>query len=239
MYVLPAIDLFAGNAVRLHQGRYADITVYSTDPPGVARGWRGKIPMLHVVNLEGAREGRAVQGELVGEIIVAFGGEVQVGGGVRSAEAVESYFELGAARVVMGTAAVREPNVVRAAAERHPSRIVVALDAKDGNVAIDGWEKSSGRSALEVAATLAGAPIAALLYTDVSRDGTQVGPNVPATQALAAYASFPVLASGGVGTLEHIRALARLSNVEGVIVGRALYEGSFSLDDAILAASAV
>ena len=186
MHILPAIDLFGGNAVRLHQGRYTDVTVYSRDPPAIAREWRGKVPVLHVVDLEGARDGRAVQRELVRDVIVAFGGNVQVGGGARTADAVESYFELGAARVILGTAAVRDPDLVRRAAERHPGRIVVALDARDGKVAVEGWEQTSTLTAIQVADSLAGAPIVALLYTDVSRDGTQVGPNLVATAALAA-----------------------------------------------------
>jgi phosphoribosylformimino-5-aminoimidazole carboxamide ribotide isomerase len=235
MHILPAIDLFAGNAVRLRQGRYADVTVYSTDPPSIAREWRGKVPVLHVVDLQGARDGHAVQRDLVREVILAFGGDVQVGGGARTTDGVESYFELGAARVIVGTAAVRDPDLVRRVAERHPRQIVVALDAKDGKVAVEGWEQTSTLTALEVAGSLASAPIAALLYTDVSRDGTQVGPNIPATQVLASSVPFPVLASGGVGTLEHIRSLAKLPNVEGAIVGRALYERAFTLDDAILA----
>jgi phosphoribosylformimino-5-aminoimidazole carboxamide ribotide isomerase len=237
MLVLPAIDLLAGQAVRLHQGRYDEVTVYSSDPPALAAELRGKVPILHVVDLEGARAGRAVQGALVREVIAAFGGGVQVGGGVRSLEAVESYLELGAARVVLGTAAVRDPALVRAAAERHPGRVVVALDARDGKVAVEGWEQVSSVTALDVARSLAGLPVAALLYTDVSRDGTQAGPNLDATASLAAEGGFPVLASGGVGSLDHLRALARIPGVAGAIVGRALYERSFTLEEALAAAS--
>ncbi len=237
MHVLPAIDLLAGRAVRLHQGRYDEVTVYSDDPPALAASLRGKVPILHVVDLEGARAGRAVQGDLVRALVAAFGDGVQVGGGVRSLAAVESYFELGAKRVVLGTAAVKDPELVRAAAARWPGRVVVALDAKDGLVALDGWEVVSSRTAIDVARSLDDLDLAAFLYTDVARDGTQVGPNLAATEALARAVRTPILASGGVGTLEHLRALSALPNVAGSIVGRALYERAFSLDDAIAAAA--
>jgi len=252
MHVLPAIDLLDGKAVRLHQGRYANVTVYSEAPAALAAAFQGKVPILHVVDLEGARAGRAMQRELIQDIIAAFRGQVatgpeaggprtgvQIGGGVRSLAAVESYLELGAARVVLGTAAVRDPALIRAAAELFPGRIVVAVDARDGLVALEGWEETSTRTALEVARSFEGANLAALLYTDVSRDGTQTGPNLQATRALAAAVAAPVLASGGVGSLEHLRALATIPNVAGAIVGRALYERSFSLDEAIAAAAMV
>lgn len=247
MHVLPAIDLLDGKAVRLHQGRYNEVTVYSEAPAALAASFQGKVPLLHVVDLEGARAGRAMQRELIQEIIAAFGATgpsetssgIQVGGGVRSLAAVESYIELGAAKVVLGTAAVRDPALIRAAAEMFPGRIVVALDARDGLVAVEGWEETSNQTALEVARSLEGVALSALLYTDVTRDGTQAGPNLPATQKLAAATKTPVLASGGVGSLEHLRALAKTPNVVGAIVGRALYERSFSLEEAIAAAAMV
>lgn len=240
MNVLPAIDLLQGKAVRLHQGRYDAVTIYGDDPAALAGELAGKVPLLHVVDLAGARAGRAVQSDLVRAVVAAFGargGQVQVGGGIRSMEAMESYLALGASRVVLGTAAVRDPALVRAAARRWPGQVVVALDARDGKVAVEGWEQLSTRTALDVARELADAPIAAFLYTDVARDGTQVGPNLAATAELAAAAACPVLASGGVGTLDHLRALARLPNVAGAIVGRALYEHAFTLDEAIAAAA--
>jgi len=237
MQILPAIDLLDGKAVRLHQGRYDAVTVYSGDPPALAAALRGKVPILHVVDLEGARAGRAVQGDLVRAVVRAFGPGVQVGGGVRSVEAVSSYLDLGASRVVLGTAAVRDPAAVRDAALRWPGQVVIALDARDGKVALDGWEQLSTVTALDVARQLAGLPIAALLYTDVARDGTQVGPNLSATRDLAAEGGFPVLASGGVGSLEHLRALAAIPGVAGAIVGRALYERAFTLEEALAAAA--
>jgi phosphoribosylformimino-5-aminoimidazole carboxamide ribotide isomerase len=240
MHVLPAIDLLQGKAVRLHQGRYDAVTIYGDDPAALAAALAGKVPLLHVVDLAGARAGRAVERDLVRAVVAAFGaggGEVQVGGGIRSLAAVESYLALGAARVVLGTAAIKDPALVRDAAARWPGRVVVAVDAKDGKVAVDGWEQVSARTALDVARELAEVPIAAFLYTDVARDGTQVGPNLGATAELAAAAACPVLASGGVGSLDHLRALARIPNVAGAIVGRALYEKAFSLEEAIAAAA--
>lgn len=237
MRVLPAIDLLGGKAVRLHQGRYDHVTVFDADPPAVAARFRAHVDMMHVVDLEGAKAGAPVQRENVAAIVRAFGGAaVQVGGGVRSREALEGYLALGARRVVLGTAAVKDPELVRALATAHPGVVVIAVDAKEGFVATDGWTETSKVLAVDLVRALADAPIAAVLYTDVARDGTGVGPNVEATGALAAASPFPVIASGGVGTLAHLRALAALSNVESAVVGRALYDGSITLEDAVAAA---
>jgi phosphoribosylformimino-5-aminoimidazole carboxamide ribotide isomerase len=234
--VLPAIDLLGGKAVRLHQGRYDQAKVYDDDPAGRAHAWRGKVPLLHVVDLEGAKAGRAVQRDAVRAIVLAFGPGVQIGGGVRSREAFESYVELGAARVVVGSAALADPSLVRALAAEHPGKVVLAVDAKDGHVATDGWTKLSSVTALDLVHAFEGSPLAAVLYTDVAKDGTMGGPNVEATATLARESHVPVLASGGVGTLEHLRALAQHPGIEGAIVGRALYEGAFTLDEAIACA---
>lgn len=238
MHILPAIDLLGGKAVRLHQGDYAKVTVYSDDPPRAARAFRARTDRLHVVDLEGARAGAPVQREHVRAVIEAFaGGIVQVGGGVRTREALESYVALGAKRVVLGTAAVRDPALVRALAAAHPGVVVVAVDAKNGFVAVDGWTAVSDVRATELVRGLGGSPIAAVLYTDVARDGTGAGPNVEATAALAAASPFPVIASGGVATTQHLSALAAIPNVESAIVGRALYDGSLTLESAIIAAT--
>lgn len=236
MHILPAIDLFQGQAVRLHQGRYDAVTVYDDDPARLAASLRGKVEWLHVVDLEGARAGKPVQADLVRAVVDGFGAGVQVGGGVRSIETAEAYLELGATRVVLGTAAIHDIKMVRDLADAHPDRIVVALDAKDGRVAIEGWLETSGLSALDVARQLAGARIAALLYTDISRDGTQTGPNVMATAALARDGGFPVIASGGVGTLDHLRALSSVAGIVGAIVGKALYEKAFTIEEALAVA---
>lgn len=238
MEIIPAIDLLGGQAVRLHQGRYDQVTVYESDPAALAARWRGVTARLHVVDLEGARAGHAVQRDLVRAIIDAFGAGVEVGGGVRTLAAAESYLELGADRVVLGTAVIRDPEAVLAIAARYPGRVVAALDAKDGLVATDGWEQISTRTAVDVARGLAGAGVAAVLYTDIARDGTQAGPNVAATAALARDGGLPVIASGGVGSLEHLRELARHPGIAGAVVGRALYERAFTLEQAVAACEA-
>ena len=237
MFILPAIDLLGGKAVRLKQGRYEDPTIYSDDPPSVARSFRAHTDRLHVVDLEGAKAGAPVQAEMIRAIARENGGGLlQVGGGVRTREALESYVALGAKRVVLGTAAVKAPELVRSLATSHPGVVVIAVDAKDGFVATEGWTEVSRVSAADVVLALAGAPVAAVLYTDVARDGMGSGPNVGATAALAARSPFPVIASGGVGTTAHLAALAEIPNVESAIVGRALYDGSLTVEQAIAAA---
>jgi phosphoribosylformimino-5-aminoimidazole carboxamide ribotide isomerase len=236
MIVIPAIDLLGGKAVRLHQGRYDEVTVYDDDPAARARGWRGKVPRLHVVDLEGARAGRPVQDAIVRAVASGFGPGVQAGGGVRSSEVALAYLALGIDRVVIGTSAVTDPELVFALAEAHPFRIVLAVDAKDGKVRTDGWMKTSESSAAEVIDVFRSAAIAAVLYTDIARDGTRGGPNVESTALLAQSSPFPVIASGGVGSLDHLRALAR-AGIASTIVGRALYDGSFTLDEAIAASA--
>lgn len=237
MFVLPAIDLLGGKAVRLKQGRYEDPTVYSDDPPSVARRFRAYTERLHVVDLEGAKVGAPVQAPVIRAIAREnAGGILQVGGGVRSREALEGYLSLGARRVVLGTAAVKDPELVRSLATAYPGVIVIAVDAKDGFVATEGWTEVSKLSAAEVVLALAGAPIAAVLYTDVARDGMGSGPNVAATAALAARSPFPIIASGGVGTSAHLTALAAIPNVESAVVGRALYDGSLTIEQALAAA---
>jgi phosphoribosylformimino-5-aminoimidazole carboxamide ribotide isomerase len=233
MELWPAIDLFRGKAVRLHQGDYDKVTVYHDDPVALAASWRGVARHLHVVDLEGARSGRRIEADLVRRIIEAFGPGVEVGGGVRDREAIESYLALGAERVVLGTAAIRDPDLVREAATDHPRRIVLALDAKDGLVATDGWLAVSTRTAVEVVRELAELPIAAILYTDIARDGTRVGPNVQATARLAEKGGLPVLASGGIATLDDLRRLTKHAGISGAIVGKALYEKAFTLEEAV------
>lgn len=237
MELIPAIDVLAGNAVRLRQGRYEDVTVYSHDPADLAKSWSGSAPRLHVVDLEGARAGQPVQRELVRGIVSAFGPGVQVGGGVRTFDAVAAYFELGVERVVLGTAAIRDPKLVELAAQAYPGRVIVAVDAHAGFVATDGWLATSERRAVDLVRELKRLPIAAVLYTDIERDGTEVGPNVVETARLAEETGVPVIASGGVGTLEHLRALARAgAGIVGAIVGRALHEQRFSIAEGNLAA---
>jgi phosphoribosylformimino-5-aminoimidazole carboxamide ribotide isomerase len=237
MEVIPAIDLLGGKAVRLMKGRYEDVTTYHDEPPVLAAEWAGRVGRLHVVDLEGARVGAPVQRELVIRLVKAFGSGVQVGGGVRSFDAVKGYFDLGVERVVLGTAALRQPELVEQAALAYTGRIIIAVDARNGYVATAGWLDQSERLATDLVRELSDHELAAALYTDIDRDGTEVGPNIEATARLGRETSVPVIASGGVGTLAHLTALAQAgSGIAGAIVGRALHEGRFSLDDAVLAA---
>lgn len=241
MQVIPSIDLWQGQVVRLRQGRYDEVTVYADDPVALARGWRGVAARLHIVDLAGAKEGHAVQTDLIRNIVDAFGPGVQVGGGVRSVETVHRYFELGVERVVLGTAAVNDPELVRAAALAYPERVILALDAKGGFVATRGWVDVSQHRASDLARSYREHHIAAVLYTDIERDGTEVGPNVTATAELARDSGLPVIASGGVGTLEHLRQLGQASRagnggICGAVLGRSLHERRFSLEQAIEAA---
>lgn len=240
--VIPAIDLLDGKAVRLRQGRYDDVTVYPEEPEALAARWSEHVGRLHVVDLEGARRGSAVQSETVARVVRAFKGKVQVGGGVRSRESIDAYLNVGADRVVLGTAALKDPELVASAAEAYPNRIIVAVDGKNGFVASEGWLEQSQRRAVDVVRDFSASPIAAVLYTDVERDGMEVGPNLDATARLARETSAQVIASGGVGTLDHLRALARAAlgiegpgGIVGAIVGRALHEKRFTLEEAVAA----
>ena len=236
MEVIPAIDLLGGKVVRLRQGRYDDVTTYPEPPEAIAATWAKLSRRLHVVDLEGAKAGHAVQTDAVRRIASAFGDGVQIGGGIRSLEALESYLALGVSRVVLGTAAIRDPELVRRAAEAHPGKVVVAVDAKAGFVATDGWLEVSERRAVDVVRDVARWPIAGVLYTDIQRDGMETGPNVTETARLADETGCPVIASGGVGTLEHLSALAKASKgIVAAIVGRALHEGRFTLEEAVRA----
>jgi phosphoribosylformimino-5-aminoimidazole carboxamide ribotide isomerase len=234
--VIPAVDLLGGKAVRLHQGRYDAVTIYDDDPPSRARAWRGKVPWLHVVDLEGARDGRPVQREVVRSVVEAFGTGVEVGGGVRTRESFEAYLALGAVRVVLGSAAVKDAALVRSLATDHPGVVILAVDARDGFVAVDGWTQPTRVRAVDLVRSFADAPLAGVLYTDVARDGTRAGPNLEATAELATQTPVPVIASGGVGSLDDLRALAA-RGISACIVGRAIYDGTFTLDQAIEAAA--
>lgn len=238
MDVWPAIDLLDGAAVRLHQGRYDEVTIYERDPGAIAARFRGVSPRLHVVDLEGARAGEPSQIDAVRELVRAFGPGVQVGGGVRTLDAIATYVDAGALRVVLGTAAVKDEAMVREACRRWPDRVVVAVDAKDGLVATEGWTELSTSTASAVVARFRGCALAGVLYTDVTRDGTGRGCNVEMTVKLARETGERVLASGGIGTLDHVRELARAGGIDGVVIGKALLDRVFSLEEAIAAAVA-
>lgn len=239
MEVIPAIDLRGGQGVRLEQGDFGRETLYEPDPAAAAsRFARAGASRLHVVDLDGARLGEPCNLPAVLEILAAARGvQVQVGGGIRSLGSVERLLEMGVRRVILGTAALADPELVRQASERFPECVILGLDARDGRVAIEGWQRTRGTPA-EVLARFEGLPLAAVLHTDVSRDGTLSGPNVASTAALARATRHPVLASGGVSSLGDIEALARERVIAGVVVGRALYSGALELGDALRAVGA-
>lgn len=232
MILIPAIDLLAGKCVRLHKGDYATAKVYDDDPAARARAFAKHAARLHVVDLAGAKSGAPVEESAVRAICAAFGPDVEAGGGVRSREAFEGYLALGARWVVLGTAAAENVTLVRALAAAYPGRVIVAVDAENGIVKTAGWTQASSITAVELARALSDVPLGGVLYTDVSRDGTQVGPNIEMTLAVQAVTTAEVIASGGVGTLAHIRAL-RDAKIAAVVVGRAIYEGTFTLEAAI------
>lgn len=236
--VWPAIDLKGGAVVRLAEGDMARATVYGDDPAAQARAFAAAgARHLHVVDLDGAFAGRAVNAAAVEAIVAAFPGKVQLGGGIRDRAAVDRWLALGVDRVVIGTAALKDPGFVRAAARDLPGRIVVGVDARDGMVATEGWADVSDVSVADMAARFADAGVAALLFTDVGRDGLLKGVNVAATAALAAASAIPVIASGGVAGIDDIHALLPHPGIEGVITGRALYDGRLDLAAALAVAA--
>ncbi|MBW2413573.1 MAG: 1-(5-phosphoribosyl)-5-[(5-phosphoribosylamino)methylideneamino]imidazole-4-carboxamide isomerase [Deltaproteobacteria bacterium] len=235
MEVIPALDLRGGQVVRLTQGDYARETVYESDPARAAgRFLEGGAARLHVVDLEGARDGVTQAGDAIRSIVDAAGPvPVQLGGGIRSLERVEALLELGIDRVILGTAALADPDLLAAASERFPGRVVLGLDARDGRVATHGWTEIAEVTVLDVLAQFEGLPLGGIVYTDISRDGMLEGPNVEATQALASKTRLPVIASGGVSSVEDLVALARTRVISGTIVGRALYTGDVDLETAL------
>jgi phosphoribosylformimino-5-aminoimidazole carboxamide ribotide isomerase len=232
--LIPAIDLRGGRCVRLRQGRLEDETVFSEDPVATARGWQAQgAPRLHVVDLDGAFGGRPAQTDIIRAIIAALEIPVQVGGGLRDAAAVQRVLDAGARWAVVGTRAALDPVFLGEICGALPGQIIVAVDASDGKVAVDGWKRVLELDATSLARDAAAAGAAAVLYTDIARDGTEGGPNIWSTEAVARAAAIPVLASGGVGSLDDIRQLATIPGVEGAIVGRALYSGAVDLRRAL------
>jgi phosphoribosylformimino-5-aminoimidazole carboxamide ribotide isomerase len=235
--LIPAIDLLGGCAVRLTQGRYDAATVYDADPPAVAARFAAAgSARLHVVDLDGAKLGRPGNTAAVKAILAAAKGvPVQLGGGIRTLAAVEEWLTLGVGRAVLGTAALRDPALVKDAARRFPGRVAVGIDARDGRVAVSGWLETSETDALELARRFEDAGVAALIHTDIARDGTGEGPNLDASEAVARAVRVPVIASGGVGSLAHVHAACG-RGLAGLIVGRALYTGAVDLGRALEAA---
>ena len=234
MMVIPAVDLRGGRCVRLRQGRPEAETVFSDDPLAVARAWAQQgAPRLHVVDLDGAFAGTPKQLGLIEEIVRSIPVPVEAGGGLRSLEAVEMLLASGARWAMLGTRAALDPPFLEEACRRFAGRIIVAVDASDGKVAVDGWTQRLDIPAVDLARRAAQAGAAEVLYTDIARDGTQAGPNVPQTEAVARAAGLPLLASGGVGSLEDRRRLAGIAGVIGAVVGRALYTGAVDLKQAL------
>ncbi len=237
MILYPAIDLKAGQCVRLLRGDMDKATVFNDDPAGQARAFAAAgCQWLHVVDLDGAVAGKSVNHAAVAGILAAVKVPVQLGGGIRDDAAIDAWLERGVERVVLGTAALKDPDLVRRACKRFPYRIAVAVDARGGRVAVDGWIRTSDVTATELALRFADAGVAALIYTDIDRDGALEGPNVAATAALAAAAPMPVIASGGVSSIDDLYALrAAAPTLDGVICGRALYDGRIQLKAALVA----
>ena len=228
MILFPAIDLKNGEAVRLQQGDMARATVFHRNPAEQARAFAAQgFVYLHIVDLDGAFAGRSINAAAVERILAAVTMPVQLGGGIRDRAGIERWLERGVARVIIGTAAVRNPALVKEAAKEFPGRVAVGLDARDGKVAVEGWAATSELSARELAGRFEDAGVAAIVYTDIARDGMLKGLNLEATIALADAVSIPVIASGGLASLDDVRALLEpgARKLEGAIVGRALYDG--------------
>lgn len=242
MIVFPAIDILGGRAVRLKQGDYDRVTVYNEDPVAQARDWieQGS-EWIHVVDLDGARDGVPGNIEIVERIVSEVGAKVQIGGGIREISTLERLFAAGARRAVIGTKLITDPAFVSKATALWPDSIIAGVDARDGLVAIEGWREGTATKAEDVVSALLDLGVRHLVYTDISRDGVLTGVNVDAYRRIAEVAGFPVVASGGVSTLHDIERLAALGDdvVEGVIAGRALYEREFTLAEALVVAGGV
>lgn len=236
MIVIPAVDIKGGRCVRLKQGRMSEETVYSDDPVQMAVTWCAKgAERIHLVDLDGAVGGKRVNAEVIRTIARSVPVPVELGGGIRSLASIEFYLEAGVEWVILGTAAFKDPSLVEEACRRFPGRVMLAIDARGGRVAVEGWTEDTDRSAIDVARPFDGRGIAAVIYTDIQRDGMSVGPNLGATGDLAGALQTPVIASGGISGLDDIRKVMTLSGrgVAGVITGRALYEGTLDLEQAI------
>ena len=236
MILFPAIDLKNGQCVRLFQGDMDQVTVFGDDPAAQARDFAAAgAKWLHVVDLNGAVSGRPVNEDAVKGILDAVDIPVQLGGGIRDRETIEFWLERGVRRVILGTIAVRDPALVEQASRKHPGRVAVGIDARDGMIAVEGWTETSATTALDLAKRFRDSGLAVIIYTDISRDGAMQGPNIEATVELAKAISVPVIASGGVSSMADLEALKKAGQglLQGVISGRALYDGRIDLAAAI------
>lgn len=243
MILFPAIDLKDGQCVRLKLGDMDQATVFNDDPAAQARSFQAQgFTHLHLVDLNGAFEGKPVNADAVDAILAVVGKDmpVQLGGGIRNLETIETWLGKGIARVILGTVAVRDPELVKDACKAFPGRIAVGIDAKGGKVAVEGWAEASELTAIDLAARFEDAGVAAIIYTDIDRDGILKGLNLPATAALAQSTSIPVIASGGLASIDDIKALVEpdYAMLEGAISGRALYDGRIDAQEALAILSA-
>ncbi len=236
MLLIPAIDLKDGQCVRLRQGKMEDDTVFSDDPVAVAGRWvKAGCRRLHLVDLNGAFEGRPMNAEVIHRIAEAYPDlPIQVGGGIRDEETIETYLDAGVSYVIIGTKAVTDPHFISDVCAGFPSHIIVGLDAKDGKVAVDGWSKVSRHDVIDMAQRFEDDGVAAIVYTDISRDGMMQGVNIEATVKLAQAINIPVIASGGITNMDDIKALAAVADegIMGAITGRAIYEGTLDFAEA-------
>ena len=235
MKIIPAVDIKEGRCVRLAQGKVDQETVYSNDPLSMANYWDEEgAKTIHVVDLDGAFQGSPINAEIVKNIIYSSSVDIQVGGGIRTLEAIETYVKAGAYRVILGTIAQKEPEFVEEACRRFPNKIIVGIDARDGLVAVKGWVEVSEQKATDLAQKMKGYGIAGFIFTDISRDGMLQGPNLESIKEFADSAQLPVIASGGVSSLEDIKNLAKLESygVNGVIIGKALYDKTLTFREA-------
>jgi len=237
MIIIPAIDLKDGKCVRLLQGKREEVTVYSDDPVSMAEHWvELGAELLHVVDLDGAFTGEQRNFSKIEAIRKAINIPIEVGGGIRDMERIEKLFSLGVDRVIIGTSAAQNPDMVKIACENYRGRVLAGIDAKDGQVAIKGWEEVTELGAVEFALEMEKAGTAGIIYTDISRDGMLTGPNIDAMSQMAGALNIPVIASGGVSRLDDIKNLMKIGNLCGVITGKAIYSGSLDLREAIKAA---
>lgn len=239
MEVIPAIDLKGGKCVRLYQGDYSQETVFSEEPVSVALQWQSLgAPRLHLVDLDGAARGELCHLSLISEIVRVVKIPVQVGGGIRQLETIEQLLETGVGRVILGTTAVENPSLVREAGNRFGEAIIVGIDARDGYIATHGWQKKTNITAFELVQQMAALGVRRFIYTDITRDGTLTQPNFEAIAELISKTNLPIIASGGVTSISHLKRLFQLG-VEGVIIGRALYTGDLRLEEALAVAKEI
>ena len=235
MLVIPAIDLKGGKCVRLREGKMEEETIFSDDPLSTATSWFSQgAELLHIVDLDGAVSGKPINQEIIFDIASQFPEKrIQIGGGIRNFQSASQYLEQGIERVIMGTAAVEDPDMLREFCNSYPNRLVLGIDALHGQVKTQGWLKDSSITPLELVKDFDGEPIAAVIFTDISKDGMMSGPNVYATLELAKQTDIPVIASGGVSSLEHLKQLSNENILFGAICGRALYESAFTYSEAL------